>query len=184
MRALIALDTAVALPVTAAVDDVGIPSRVAVWAPAPEAMPADTLGLEVELLAAEVNLLEELIARGILPVGARRAPTAPELRAGVRFAELDRIVNDSAALVSRKADRIRDHVLDGLAEQLGALTSEADPWAALEQLAGQRNNGRERYEMTITNWDAGTGYVRRVAGHEYDIREADGARLDAATRGV
>ena len=72
---------------------------------------ARVLGLELALLRAEVELLEELIERGILPQGARRTPTAPELRAGVRFAELDRIVNDSAALLARKADRVRDRVL-------------------------------------------------------------------------
>lgn len=96
---------------------------------------ARVLGLELALLAAEVELLEELIAKGILPPGARRTPTAPELRAGVRFAELDRIVNDAAALITRKADRVRDHVLDGLAENLAGTLAQPDPWAALEDLA-------------------------------------------------
>jgi hypothetical protein len=96
-------------------------------------MPA--LDVEVALLAAEVEFLEQLVAAGILPPGARRAPTAPELRAGVRFAELDRIVNEAAGLLSRKVDRVRDHVLDGLAEQLADVAAETDPWAALERLA-------------------------------------------------
>jgi hypothetical protein len=96
---------------------------------------ARVLAAEIALLTAEVELLEELIARGILPPGARRTPTAPELRAGVRFAELDRIVNDAALLLARKADRVRDALLDGLAEQLAGTLAEADPWQALEDLA-------------------------------------------------
>lgn len=96
---------------------------------------ARVLSLELALLAAEVELLDELVKRGILPEGARRTPTAPELRAGVRFAELDRIVNDAAALIARKSDRVRDRVLDGLAEALAGSMGNADPWAALEDLA-------------------------------------------------
>ena len=92
------------------------------------------LGLEVALLAAEVNLLEELIAAGILPEGARRQPSAQELRAGVRFAELDRIVNDAAALLARKVERVRDTTLDGLAELLVDAFNEPDPYAILARL--------------------------------------------------
>ena len=96
---------------------------------------ARVLGLEVALLAAEVELLEELIGKGILPEGARRTPTGPEIRAGVRFAELDRIVNDAALLLVRHADRVRDRLLDGLAEQLAGTIGTADPWQALDDLA-------------------------------------------------
>lgn len=97
-------------------------------------MTASALELDVALLAAEVDLLEELIARGILPPNARRTPTERELRAGVRFAELDRIVNQAAMLLMRKTEDVRAEVLDGLATQLGPVLAEADPWAALEQL--------------------------------------------------
>lgn len=100
--------------------------------PARQAM-ARVLALEVSLLEAEVDLMARLIAAGILPEGARRTPTARELRAGVRFAELDRIVTDAAALIARKADRVRTHVLDGLAEQLAGVAA-TDPWAAVEEL--------------------------------------------------
>lgn len=92
------------------------------------------LGLELALLEAEVNLLEELIRAGIMPEGARRQPTAHELRAGVRFAELDRLVLEAAALIGRKVDRVRDHVLDGLALELADAFGEPDPYAVLARL--------------------------------------------------
>lgn len=92
------------------------------------------LRLELALLRAEVDLLEQLIAAGIMPEGARRTPTAPELRAGVRFAELDRIVLEAAALIARKADRVRDAVLDGIAERLANAFNEPDPYVVLAQL--------------------------------------------------
>lgn len=103
----------------------------------PRLAKARVLALEVALLEAEVDLMARLIAQGIMPPGARREPTGPELRAGVRFAELDRIVNDAAALIARRTQRVRDHVLDGLAEQLAG-AFEADPWeafAVLDELA-------------------------------------------------
>lgn len=101
----------------------------------PADIPADLdLELEVALLEAEADLLEQLIAAGIMPPGARRAPTDHELRAGVRFAQLDRIVTEAAGLIARKAERVREHVLDGLAEQLAGILTETDPYAALEEL--------------------------------------------------
>jgi hypothetical protein len=66
---------------------------------------------DVALLAAEADYIAELIDRGILPAGARREPTSQELRAGVRFAELDRIVVDAAALIVRATIPVRDHLL-------------------------------------------------------------------------
>lgn len=103
----------------------------------PRLAKARVLALEVALLEAEVDLMARLITAGIIPPGARREPTGPELRAGVRFAELDRIVNDTAALVVRRTQQVRDHVLDGLAGQLAG-AFEADPWeafAVLDELA-------------------------------------------------
>lgn len=98
---------------------------------------ARVLAAEVALLTAEVKLLEDLIAAGIMPKGARRQPTAGELRAGVRFAELDRIVVQAAGLIVRHTDRVRDHVLDGLVADLGQ--AGADPWEALAQLDAYRD---------------------------------------------
>jgi len=123
---------------------------------------ARVLGLELALLAAEVELLEELIAKGILPPHARRTPTGPELRAGVRFAELDRIVNDAAALLARKAERVRERVLDGLAEQLAGTLAEADPWRALEELARLTDP---------TDPAAITGLADVIAGVEAEVAE-------------
>lgn len=98
---------------------------------------ADSLAallLEVDLLAAELALEEDLVARGIMPAGARRQPLDHELAAGVRFAELDRIVNDAAGLLARKAERVREHVLDNLAIALAGIDPSTDPYAALEEL--------------------------------------------------
>lgn len=101
----------------------------------PRSAKARVLALGIALLEAEVELMQRLRDQGIIPLDARREPTAPELRAGVRFAELDRIVNNAAGLIARKADRVRDHVLDGLADQLAGIMAQADPWAAVEELA-------------------------------------------------
>lgn len=92
------------------------------------------LELEVSLLEAEAAFLEQLVTAGILPKGARRVPSDHELRAGVRFAELDRLVAQAAGLLLRKSEAVREHVLNGLAEQLAPLLGEADPWVAVEQL--------------------------------------------------
>lgn len=97
-------------------------------------MTEEALELEVSLLAAELELTEQLIDRGIITGLERRLPTAVELAAGVRFAALDRIVEQTAGLIARKVNRVRDHVLDGLAEELGGIMAEADPYVALEQL--------------------------------------------------
>lgn len=96
--------------------------------------PEERLALDLALLDAEVALLEELDARGIVPADARRQPTAGELRAGVRFSELDRIVEEAAQLVARKADRVRTALLDGLAEVLSPAMGEEDPYVALARL--------------------------------------------------
>lgn len=93
--------------------------------------------LEVALLEAEVDLLQRLIVDGIIPPNARRQPTAVELRAGVRFAALDRIVVQAAGLIVRRTDVVRNAVLDGLAERLA--TTGADPWEALADLDALRD---------------------------------------------
>lgn len=94
-----------------------------------------TLSAEVALLAAEVDLVEDLVKRGILPEGARRVPTPGELRSGVRFADLDRIVVEAAEVMGRRVDAVRDAVLaalaaveaDGVWGFVEALTALADP---------------------------------------------------------
>lgn len=78
------------------------------------------LEVEVALLAAEAEYLTELIDRGILPPDARREPTPGELRSGVRFAELDRIVVQAAALVMRDIAPVRDDLLTQLEQTLTA----------------------------------------------------------------
>lgn len=88
------------------------------------------LELEVSLLEAEAQLLEELIASGILPPDARREPTAHELRAGVKFADLNRIVLSAAAELLRQTETVRAATLAGLA----ALNMPADPYEAAQVL--------------------------------------------------
>lgn len=101
-------------------------------------LPAAALGrvlaLEVALLEAEVALMSRLVDDKIIPPDARREPTPVELRAAVKFAELDRIVNDAAALLLRHTEAVRDHTLDGLAMGLTEIAGEPDPWRALETL--------------------------------------------------
>ncbi|MEG1971444.1 MAG: hypothetical protein RR101_15135, partial [Burkholderiaceae bacterium] len=91
------------------------------------------------LLAAAIDteaaIIATLIERRIVPAGARRMPHPHELRAGTRFAELDRIVVDAAALVSRRVDPVREFILDALADVLAASLNAPDPWQAVEALA-------------------------------------------------
>lgn len=89
------------------------------------------LEAETALLAAQAEYLAELIAAGILPEGARREPTARELRAGVRFAELDRIVTEAVGLITRTIGPVRDQLVDELAAYLA---DAPDPYAVLARL--------------------------------------------------
>lgn len=89
------------------------------------------LEAEVALLEAEAEYLAELIAAGILPEGARREPSTRELRAGVRFAELDRIVAEAAGLITRTIGPVRDQLLEELATYLA---DAPDPYAVLARL--------------------------------------------------
>lgn len=87
------------------------------------------------MLAAEAEYLEELITRGILPVGARREPTSRELRAGVRFAELDRIVTEAVGLLTRTAGPIREALLEQLGPMLATMIdADASPYDVVETL--------------------------------------------------
>lgn len=92
------------------------------------------LDLEVALLEAEVDLLTRMADAGIVPPGARRQPTAGELRAGVLFAELDRIVDDAARVIADHADTVRATTLDALAEYLAPAMAEEDPYAVVRAL--------------------------------------------------
>lgn len=96
----------------------------------------DVLATEVALLAAETDYIAELIERGILPEGARREPTTRELRAGVRFAELDRIVTQAGALIARTVGPVRDVLLAELGPMLERIVTGADasPYDVAEAL--------------------------------------------------
>lgn len=102
--------------------------------PGPAERMARVLALEVALLEAEVGLLDELVRRGIMPADARRTPTVPEIRAGVHFGELERIVDQAAANLFRHTDPVRTHVLDALATALTDVANEPDPWQAFKRL--------------------------------------------------
>lgn len=78
------------------------------------------LDVEVALLEAETDLLHRLTRDGRVVPG-KRAPTTAEVRAGVRFAELDRLVGDSAGRIAGIADRVRNATLDAVALDLGPL---------------------------------------------------------------
>lgn len=98
-------------------------------------MTEQALDVEVALLAAEADYIAELIDRGILPPGARREPTSRELRAGVRFAELDRLVVQTAALVMRDLEPVRALLLDELGPMLaGMIPADASPYDVVETL--------------------------------------------------
>lgn len=91
----------------------------------------DPLEVDLALLAAETEYHAELVTRGILPEGARREPTTGELRAGVRFAELDRIVAEAVGLITRTVGPVREQLLAELAEYLA---DAPDPYAVLARL--------------------------------------------------
>lgn len=91
----------------------------------------DPLEVDLALLAAETEYHAELISRGILPEGARREPTTQELRAGVRFAELDRIVAEAVGLITRTVGPVREQLLEDLAAYLAEAP---DPYAVLTRL--------------------------------------------------
>lgn len=94
-------------------------------------MGTDPLEVDLALLAAETEYHAELVTRGILPEGARREPTTGELRAGVRFAELDRIVTEAVGLITRTVGPVRDQLI----EELAAYLADApDPYAVLTRL--------------------------------------------------
>lgn len=76
------------------------------------------LDAEVALLEAELDLTVELITAGY-GVPGHREPMTHEVVAGVRFAELERIVEDTYAQLARIGDRVRGEVLDRLALDLG-----------------------------------------------------------------
>lgn len=102
--------------------------------PGPAERMVRVLTLELALLEAEAGLVDELIRTGVMPAGARRTPTVPEIRGRVHFGELDRIVEQATARLLRHTDAVRDAVLDGLAEALARVSAEADPWRAFEEL--------------------------------------------------
>lgn len=85
--------------------------------------------LEVALLEAEVEQLERELALGYAVPGKRR-PFPHELRAGVRFAELDRQAEELSLRLSRAALASRNAV----AAQLEALDLPDDPRRALAVL--------------------------------------------------
>lgn len=75
----------------------------------------EVLRAEAALLEAEVALLAAEREAGAHVEGKRR-PFEHELRAGVRFAELDRDVVDTTGAVTRRATAVREQLLDDLAE--------------------------------------------------------------------
>lgn len=91
----------------------------------------------IALLSAEADYVAELVARGILPPGARREPSAAELRSGCRFAALDRIVEDATGLLVRATLPVRALLLEELAGTIRhQARGSADPYAVVEALTG------------------------------------------------
>lgn len=113
------------------------------------------------MLAAETEYLEELIRRGILPAGARREPTSRELRAGVRFAELDRIVLEATGLLTRTMRPVLELLLTELPAVLSGARDQYAVLAALEQLRPEDVPGLSALiEETV---DAMTDQLAQVA---------------------
>lgn len=119
------------------------------------------------MLAAETEYLEELITRGILPAGARREPTSRELRAGVRFAELDRIVNDATGLLTRTMRPVLELLLEELPVVLSGASDQYAVLAALEQLRPEDVPGLpELIDQTVEAMTAQLVAVAEQGAHE------------------
>ena len=91
------------------------------------------LEAHLALLELDVALLTELTAAGYAVPG-RRMPSPAEIRAHVRFAELDRLTEEAAERLAREAAKVRDAVLDGIAENLADLYSADDPTEVTRRL--------------------------------------------------
>lgn len=109
--------------------------------PAPASSPA-LLAAEVGLLEVEVELARLLGLDG-RTVPGHRAPSTAEVRAGVRFAELDRLVTATAADLAAVADRVRGQVLDRLAADLAGLAGDPNPAVIARRLTALADPTRD-----------------------------------------
>lgn len=138
-------------------------------------MPAPVSELEVALLEAEVEQLERELALGYAMPGKRR-PFAHELRAGVRFAELDRQAEELAVRLTRAAHATRATV----AAQLEALDLPDDPSRALAAIRELVDPQSGRHLPIVT--DVVDRLAERIAVHLRTLTAEAAAEVLAEAR--
>ncbi len=102
--------------------------------PWPWERPAAAAAVEVALAEAEQSLRERLVEEGRATRGAARDLFPHEIRAEVRFGELERAHAETAQLLARRLEGIRQAALAALARELAGSGTAADVVARLAGL--------------------------------------------------